>query len=119
MLLGDALSNQPFEVVEGKKVIEVRLRGVSKALVARRLLTDNDPEAVMVAFGDDRTDEDLFRALPPSSITVAVGNRPAGARFRIDDYRAVRRLLRTLGTKASMPRTGRSTSGSPSDAAFG
>ena len=35
MLLGDALSNQPLEVLEGKKVIEVRLRGVSKAVVAR------------------------------------------------------------------------------------
>ena len=31
MLLGDALSNQPLEVLEGNKVIEVRLRGVSKA----------------------------------------------------------------------------------------
>jgi trehalose 6-phosphate synthase/phosphatase len=96
MLLGDALSNQPLEVVEGKKVIEVRLRGVSKALVARRLNTERDADSVLVAIGDDRTDEDLFRALPASSLTIAVGSRPAGARFRVPDYRAVRRLLRLI-----------------------
>jgi trehalose 6-phosphate synthase/phosphatase len=109
MLLGDALSNQPFEVVEGKKVIEVRLRGVSKALVARRVVADSDSEAVLVAIGDDRTDEDLFRALPPSSITVAVGNRPAGTRFRLEDQRAVRRLLRTL-KRSGIDRTNGATS---------
>ena len=38
MVLGDALSNQPLEVLEGKKVIEVRLRGVSKAAAARAAL---------------------------------------------------------------------------------
>ena len=37
MLLGDLLSNQPLEVLEGKKVIEVRLRGVGKGVVAQRI----------------------------------------------------------------------------------
>ena len=95
MLLGDALSNKPLEVLGGKKVIEVRLRGISKAVVAQRL----PPEAagrLIVAFGDDRTDEDLFRALPPSSITVAVGQPLIGARYRVDGYRAVRQILRSL-----------------------
>jgi trehalose-6-phosphatase len=38
--LGDALNNQPLEVLEGKRVIEVRVRGVSKALVAHRVQTE-------------------------------------------------------------------------------
>jgi trehalose-6-phosphatase len=71
--LGDVLSNQPFEVTEGKKVIEVRLRGVSKALAARQAIRECDPSTLVVAIGDDRTDEDLFRALPGSAVTVAVG----------------------------------------------
>ena len=100
MLLGDALSNQPFEVLEGNKVIEVRLRGISKALVANRLQTDATSNHLVVAIGDDRTDEDLFRALPASSITIAVGNRAAGTRFRVDDFRAVRHLLRLLALDA-------------------
>jgi trehalose 6-phosphate synthase/phosphatase len=101
MLLGAALSNQPFEVIEGNKVIEVRLRGISKALVATRLQMDVASNHVIVAIGDDRTDEDLFRALPASAITIAVGPRASGARFRVDDVRAVRHLLRQLAIDAS------------------
>ena len=95
MLLGDALSNQPLEVLEGKKVIEVRFRGISKAIVAHPLVPGEHPGAI-VAFGDDRTDEDLFRALPPSSVTIAVGNRLTGARYQVDDHRDVRQILRSL-----------------------
>jgi trehalose 6-phosphate synthase/phosphatase len=98
MLLGDVLSNQPFEVMEGKKVIEVRLRGVSKALVVRRAEQERNPEALLVAIGDDRTDEDLFRELPPGSISIGVGSRLSSARFHLDDYRAVRHLLQALST---------------------
>ena len=43
MLLGDILSNQPLEVLEGKKVIEVRLRGVGKGLVAQRVQAETGP----------------------------------------------------------------------------
>jgi trehalose 6-phosphate synthase/phosphatase len=94
MLLGDALSNQPFEVLEGKKVIEVRLRGISKATVAHRLAADGDQ--AIVALGDDRTDEDLFRGLPSSAITVAVGQQPSVARYAVADYRGARQLLAWL-----------------------
>ena len=94
MLLGAALSNQPFEVLEGRKVIELRLRGVNKALVAQRGQVDAGTE--VIAFGDDQTDENLFRALPPSSLTVAVGGQPTCARFRVEDYREVRQVLHSL-----------------------
>jgi trehalose 6-phosphate synthase/phosphatase len=96
MLLGDALSNQPLEVLEGKKVIEVRLRGITKAVVAQIPVVAGAAPVLAVAFGDDRTDEDLFRALPPSSLTVAVGQHLSGARYQLEDYRAVRQVLRSL-----------------------
>jgi len=96
LLLGDLLSNQPLEVREGKKVIEVRLRGVSKGVVAQRVAEKTGSETVIVAIGDDRTDEELFRALPYSSLTVAVGRQWTSATFRLEDHRAVRRILRSL-----------------------
>jgi trehalose 6-phosphate synthase/phosphatase len=96
LLLGDVLSNQPLEVLEGKKVLEVRLRGVSKALVAHRVREEVAPDGLIVAVGDDRTDEELFRALPSSSITVAVGRAWTSATFHLDDFRAVRGVLRSL-----------------------
>jgi trehalose 6-phosphate synthase/phosphatase len=96
LLLGDVLSNQPAEVLEGKKVIEVRMRGVSKGMVARRIQAETGDGTALVAIGDDRTDEDLFRALPAGAITIAVGRASAAARFHVDDHRGVRRLLGML-----------------------
>jgi trehalose 6-phosphate synthase/phosphatase len=96
MLLGDALSNQPLEVLEGKKVIEVRLGGVSKAVVSQRVLAEQDPAATVLAIGDDRTDEDLFSVLPETSVTIAVGTGRTQAKYFVDDYQAVRGLLRRL-----------------------
>ena len=103
MLLGDALSNQPLEVIEGHKVVEVRLRGISKSVVARDREQPAE-KAMTVAIGDDRTDEELFRALPEGSLTIAVGQPLAGARHVLPGYRAVRQLLRGLVTHREGPR---------------
>lgn len=92
LLLSAALSNQPFEVLEGNRVIEIRLRGVSKAVVARSLRGQGS-HATVIAFGDDHTDEDLFRVLPPGSITIGVGERPTRARFTVRDCVEVRSTL--------------------------
>ena len=105
MLLGDLLSNQPLEVLEGKKVIEVRLRGVGKGVVGQRVEAEIDSGTTIVAIGDDRTDEELFRALPPPSLTIAVGPQWTSARYRVDDHRAVRRILRSLLAEPSLVET--------------
>jgi trehalose 6-phosphate synthase/phosphatase len=96
ILLADALKTLPLEILEGKKVIEVRFRGSTKAVVAHMMDAETPASAAIVAFGDDRTDEDLFRALPASSITVAVGQPLAGARYQLDDYSDVRDILHRL-----------------------
>jgi trehalose 6-phosphate synthase/phosphatase len=94
MLLGDVLSNQPLEVVAGNKVVEVRGRGFSKALVALR--TSFSPDSAIVAFGDDRSDDDLFRALPDHAITVGVGRGAPPAAFWVPGPDDVRALLRSI-----------------------
>jgi trehalose 6-phosphate synthase/phosphatase len=81
-----------LEVVDGRKVVEVRIRGVSKAAVAR-FLCRTGTNGPIVAIGDDRTDEDLFAALPETATTIAVGTRPSRARFRLSDSAAVRAWL--------------------------
>jgi trehalose 6-phosphate synthase/phosphatase len=93
--LTDAVGDQPFDVLEGKKVIEIRPRGVSKALVAGRIVAAVTPGAAnaIVAIGDDRTDEDMFGALPPSSVTIVVGTHPSRARYRVADPDEVRRFI--------------------------
>jgi trehalose 6-phosphate synthase/phosphatase len=90
--LEDLLRTQSLEILEGASVIEVRLPGISKALVAEHIRAEAG-DGFVLAIGDDWTDEDLFRALPPSSATVVVGQRPSCARFRAADYREVRQIL--------------------------
>jgi trehalose 6-phosphate synthase/phosphatase len=84
-----------LEVIEGAKVLEVRARGADKRACARRILERSGPGAVL-ALGDDRTDEDLFAALPADAVTVRVGAGASRARFRLDSADEVRALLRGL-----------------------
>ncbi len=103
MLLGTAFSNQPWGVHEGKKVIEVRLRAADKAVVAARLAAESEVASAIVVVGDERTDEDLFRALPASSIRIAVGSPSRYASHFVEDYRDVRRVLRALTEARKLP----------------
>jgi trehalose 6-phosphate synthase/phosphatase len=94
--LTQTFANVPVEVLPGDKVVEVRPHGISKALVVENILARESPGALAVAFGDDRTDEDLFGALPPDGISVHVGPKPSIARYRIADVAMVRRLLEEI-----------------------
>lgn len=62
-LEGAVLSKLPVEILVGKKNLEVRPTIVNKGEIVKRLLGQHpDVEFVMCA-GDDKTDEDMFRAL--------------------------------------------------------
>ena len=89
----ELLVGTPLEVLVGDKVIEIRPRGVHKGLVVHDILQPGD---VALALGDDRTDEDLFLAAPPTAFTVKVGHGPSAARWHLPDVPAVRALLRAL-----------------------
>jgi trehalose 6-phosphate synthase/phosphatase len=93
-----ATSGEPVSLLRGEKVIEVRPQGVDKGDVARRILAawhDGGPPTI-VAMGDDATDDDLFRALPPGATTISVGFRPSSARYRVARPRAARALLASV-----------------------
>jgi trehalose 6-phosphate synthase/phosphatase len=92
--LEPTLRNTPLEILEGDKVLEVRLQGVTKAVVAHAVRPDGG--APVLAMGDDATDADMFRALPPDAATIGVGPRAAVARYRVDDPAAARRFLDEL-----------------------
>ena len=46
----------------------------------------------ILAIGDDWTDEDLFRALPPTAYSVRVGLANTAARYYLGNHTAVRRV---------------------------
>ena len=84
-----------MQVLEGNKVLEVRNTGVSKGTAALEWLTSLEADFIL-AIGDDWTDEDLFRALPPTAYSVRVGLANTAARYYLGNHTAVRRVLREL-----------------------
>jgi len=97
--LFDALAgftrNTDVQVLEGNKVLEVRNTGVSKGTAATEWLRGVGADFIL-AIGDDWTDEDLFRALPPTAYSVRVGLANTAARYYLGNHTAVRRVLREL-----------------------
>jgi len=89
-------SNTDLQVLEGHQTLEVKSVGLHKGAAALRWL-GTEPTDFILAFGDGRADEELFRVLPPDAYTVKVGNaRRSLARYCVGTSTEVRRLLETL-----------------------
>jgi trehalose 6-phosphate synthase/phosphatase len=101
--LTQLLSNQPVEILAGHKVVEIRPYGIHKGRIVPPLSPEKLASTTVLAVGDDRTDEDLFSALPSEAITVRVGPGATRARFRLDGVPSVRALLHSL-VQAEVPR---------------
>jgi len=87
--------NVDVQVLEGNKVVELRNSGVTKGTAAQTWIASR-PSDFILAVGDDWTDEDLFRAMPPTAFSVRVGLAQTAARYHLGTPTAVRRLLREL-----------------------
>lgn len=88
-----------LEILEGVRVLEVKVRGIDKSAAARSVVARSEEKGgacAVLAIGDDRTDEDVFATLPSNALTVRVGQGATRARYRIDGPQAVRELLRSL-----------------------
>ncbi|MEW6459406.1 MAG: trehalose-phosphatase [Bacillota bacterium] len=72
------------DLLAGRKVLEVRPKGVSKGTAVKILLAAC-PDALPVYIGDDVTDEDAFRALSGRGLTILVADarRATTARRRL------------------------------------
>jgi trehalose 6-phosphate synthase/phosphatase len=99
--LAPLVSQARAEILVGAKIIEVLARDVNKGRIVRSVVTRAPAGSLLVAIGDDRTDEDLFAALPPSALAVHVGPRPTRASIRLDGVPEVRALLRAIARPPS------------------
>ncbi|KAF9316164.1 threalose-6-phosphate phosphatase [Podila horticola] len=63
------LSKLPVEILVGKKNLEVRPTIINKGEIVKRLLSQHEDVEFVLCAGDDKTDEDMFRAL------ASVGNQ--------------------------------------------
>ncbi len=88
-----------LDLAEGKKVFEILPRtSWNKGAAAQWILMrPENYTALVLCFGDDRTDEDVFRALP-DAITVKIGrDAPTAAKYRLDGPEQVQEFLVWLG----------------------
>jgi trehalose 6-phosphate synthase/phosphatase len=95
MDVSNIIINQDLEILEGNKVIEVKVSGINKGSAATEYLKNKKTDYIM-AVGDDWTDEFLFKELPESSYTIKVGSDKSVAKYYLDNYKNVRELLKTL-----------------------
>jgi trehalose 6-phosphate synthase/phosphatase len=101
--LHELLSNAPVEILAGDRVIEVRPHGVNKGRIVPAVLQEH-PGGFLLAIGDDRTDEDLFAALPADAASIHVGSGDSRAGYRLLDVSKVRGLLAALADEAGARR---------------
>jgi trehalose 6-phosphate synthase/phosphatase len=81
-----------LHIMEGHKVIEVKRSGYDKGSVASKLLGSAAYDFIL-AIGDDKTDEDLFRAVPAQALTVKIGITASLAKYNLKDQQEVARFL--------------------------
>lgn len=90
-------------VTSGKAVLELRpALAWGKGQLVQLLAREQPPETCTVVLGDDQTDEDAFKAVESTDITVLVGpNRPTHARYRVASPAAVESVLNWLKTEGT------------------
>ncbi|SDX84474.1 trehalose 6-phosphate synthase/phosphatase [Acetomicrobium thermoterrenum DSM 13490] len=98
-LLLQYTANTDAQIIQGRKVIEVRNAGIDKGKAALYFLSKKNYDFVL-AIGDDRTDEDFFRSLSTQAWTVKVGMTHSNARSNVMSYKDVRNLLDMLKNRA-------------------
>jgi trehalose 6-phosphate synthase/phosphatase len=95
------IRNVQLQVIDGNKVIEVRVSGIDKGAAARKITQETTFDFVL-AIGDDKTDEDMFRALSDKAITVKVGPGHSVAGYYMKTQQDVLRFLAELVADARL-----------------
>ncbi|HEU4632660.1 MAG TPA: bifunctional alpha,alpha-trehalose-phosphate synthase (UDP-forming)/trehalose-phosphatase [Flavisolibacter sp.] len=87
------ITNTSLQVIDGNKVLEVRMVGVDKGATAMSILGNLQPDFIL-CIGDDTTDEDMFRLLRDKGYTIKIGRGNTAAQYTILSQREVFPFLR-------------------------
>lgn len=93
--LSQLLQNTMFQVLDGNKVVEVRMAGFDKGVMAQRIVNEQNPDFV-ICIGDDTTDEDMFKALKDRAFNIKVSGGATAAQYSVFSQRRVLQLLNNL-----------------------
>jgi trehalose 6-phosphate synthase/phosphatase len=89
------IAKTDLQVFQGNKVVEIRRAGVDKGAAALEWMRKDNYDFVL-GIGDDTTDEDLFRALPESAVSIRVGIAGTHAQHNVRSTAEVIDLLHSL-----------------------
>jgi len=93
--LSNALANAPVRVRQGKKIVEVTPLQIDKGEAVAQLWTEQ-PADVVLAVGDDTTDEHMFTLDRPGLISIKIGAGDTRANYRLRTPARLRELLSTF-----------------------
>jgi len=91
--LTEYFANRPVRVIRGACVVEANTQGIDKGWAYRALQRRVPASDLVVMAGDDRTDEDMFRAAAASVWSIKVGAGETVARHRVPSPERLRALL--------------------------
>lgn len=89
------VEDKGLQLLPGNKVVEIKNVEINKGKAALNFAQESEYDFIM-AIGDDFTDEDMFKALPATTISVKVGSHVSAARYFIGDVGEVRSFLQEL-----------------------
>jgi trehalose 6-phosphate synthase/phosphatase len=93
--LSQLIQNTSLQVIDGNKVVEVRIAGFDKGATALKIINEQNPDFVF-CLGDDTTDEDMFKALEGEAYTIKVNSGASAAQYTILSQQRVLPLLNSL-----------------------
>jgi trehalose 6-phosphate synthase/phosphatase len=99
--LSQLVQNTALQVIDGNKVVEVRIVGFDKGTTALKIINESNPDFIF-CIGDDTTDEDMFKALNGNSYTIKVGNGATAAQYTILSQQQVLPVLNALTQSAAI-----------------
>lgn len=98
--LEEILAKLPVEAVSGHKVIEVRPIGIHKGRFVQHMLNKYPQTDFILCLGDDATDEDMYKVLPPDAWSCHIGSSHTAARCYAESQAQAIQLLEALAGKS-------------------
>jgi trehalose 6-phosphate synthase/phosphatase len=93
--LSSLIPNLNLEIIEGNKVLEIKVSTFNKGKAAMNYLRRHHFDFVL-AVGDDYSDEYLYEELPRSAFTIKAGINKTLAKYHLGSFQEVRDLLKRL-----------------------
>jgi len=97
MLEGIVEKSPTLRVLEGHRFLELSPCGIDKGLALEKIRRElGHEDRPIAAIGDDATDEEMFRVVGDTDLSIHVGLGPTAAGVVLSDSKQVRALLSKL-----------------------